>query len=72
MSSLAQELESISQQMSQSLASGNRAAYEAQLDQITAAITQAQQQLAASADSLVAGYTSMLSQLEAAIQSALP
>ncbi len=72
MNELAEELESISQQMAKSLASGDKAAYGAQLEEMSAAIAQAQQQLMAGVDSLVSGYASMLSQLEASIQSALP
>ncbi len=72
MSDLARELESVSRQMADSLASGNRDAYNSQLEQMNGAIAQARQQLAASIDSLVAGYASMLSQLEASVQSALP
>jgi hypothetical protein len=70
--SLTTELNSLAQQMSQALSSGNAAAFSSYADQAGAAITQAQQQLSSSINSLVSGYASMLSQLEAAIQSALP
>jgi len=72
MSDLARELESTSQQMADFLASGNTAAYNSRLEQMNDAVAQAQRQLAAGVDSLVSGYVSMLSQLEASIQSSLP
>ena len=55
-----------------SLASGDRAAYGSQLSQMSAAIIQVEQQLTAGINALIAGYASMLSRLEATIQSVLP
>ena|GEM_PF-5669724 len=70
--SMAGELESLSQQMTQALASGNKAAVSSLAEQMSAAVTQTQQQLTASMQSLVSGHASMLSQMEANIQAAMP
>lgn len=59
---LAQELKSLSQQLSQGSAS-------AMAEQLLGAVAQAEQELSAAINALVSGYTSALSQLEAAIQS---
>ena len=72
MESLTQELDSLTQQMAQSLQAGNSAGFASLADEMEAAITQTQQQLSSTVSSLASGYASMLSQLEAAIQSALP
>ena len=72
MEALARELDSLAQQMAQALQSGNNAGFASLADQMDAAITQAQQQLSSTVNSLVSGYANMLSQLEAAIQTALP
>ena len=70
--SLARQLDSMVQQMSQALASGNKTAFSSLADQMSAAISQTQQQLTSTMNSLVSGYTSIFTQLEASIQSALP
>ena len=72
MEALSQQLDSIIQQMAQALASGNKAAFSSLADEMSAAVSQTQQQLNSSVGSLVSGYTSMLSQQEGAVQSAIP
>ncbi|RJP27701.1 MAG: hypothetical protein C4536_13370 [Actinobacteria bacterium] len=72
MESLARQLDSLSQQMNQYLASGNKAAFNSLADQMNATVISMQQQLSSAITSLSSSYTSMLSQLEASIQSALP
>jgi chromosome segregation ATPase len=72
MESLAKELDSLTQQMSQALSSGNKPAFSSLAAQMNAAVSQADHQLSATISSLLSGYMSTLSQLEASVQSALP
>jgi hypothetical protein len=72
MESMAGGLESLSQQMTQALASGNKAVASSLAGQMSAAMTRSQQQLASSMQSLVSGYASALAQMEADIQAAMP
>ncbi|MBN2026399.1 MAG: hypothetical protein JW854_06555 [Actinobacteria bacterium] len=72
MDALARQLDALSQQMGQALASGDKAALASLADQIDASIASAEQQFSSTVSSLVSGYTSLISQLEAGISSAMP
>ncbi len=72
MEALAQELASLAQELAQSISSGDQAAFSALAGEMNAAIAQVQHQLCAGVDSLLGSYASALTQLEAAIESALP
>lgn len=61
------QLGGISEQMSQALASGNKASFDALSNQMTAAMDQAQQQLTGAFDSFSSGLSSAASKVDAAM-----